>query len=200
MIVKCSEISSERPEIITCIYLGQAASSAGVSPPSRFMISSSSTLRAARKLITEPLVCVERYRTFATSRGHQPRSHNTERPASEKPHRNPQPAPATTQLKTRINRLPQNSQSKANPSNGDPEREKRLLEPYVLSQRLVKLATQGQLDEAVHMLQNSPLDASNVATWNTILLHCMMEERFKLGYKLFVDVRALVAPNEPQRT
>jgi hypothetical protein len=38
------------------------------------------------------------------------------------------------------------------------------------------------------MLQNSPLDASNVKTWNTLLLHCMTEKRFKLGYKLFTDV------------
>lgn len=39
------------------------------------------------------------------------------------------------------------------------------------------------------MLQNSPFDASNVKTWNTLLLHCMKGERFKLGYKLFTDVR-----------
>ena len=52
------------------------------------------------------------------------------------------------------------------------------------------LAKGGRLDEAVDVLQNSPLDASNVTTWNTLLLHCMMDKRFKLGHKLFTDVRA----------
>ena len=47
------------------------------------------------------------------------------------------------------------------------------------------------------MLQNSPLDASNVVTWNTLLLHCMTEKRFKLGFKLFTDVRTPPAPQLP---
>ena len=149
--------------------------------------SSSSTLRAARKLIAEPLVCLKHHRTWAASLDQQRRrGYNTERPASEKSRRQPpQPVPTKTQSKRR---LPQNSQVKADSPDGNPEGPKRLLEPYVLSKRLVSLASQGQLDEAVTKLQNSPLDASNVATWNTLLLRCMMEKRFKLGYKLFTDV------------
>ena len=92
------------------------------------------------------------------------------------------------------NRLPQYPKVKTDPSNDTPERPKRLLEPYVLSKRLGNLASQGQLDEAVDMLQNSPLDASNVKTWNTVLLHCMMKKRFKMGYKLFTDVRLPLTP------
>ena len=154
--------------------------------------SSSQTLRAARKLIAEPLACLERRRTWATSLGHQQqRSYSTKGPASDKPRRRPQPVPTTTQSNPRTNRSSSNPQF--NPSNDDPQGTKRLLEPYVLSKRLTNLADQGQLDEAVHMLQNSPLDASNVATWNTLLLHCMKEQRFKLGYKLFTDVRVPLA-------
>jgi len=93
-----------------------------------------------------------------------------------------------------------NLQTKANSSGDISERPKRLLEPYVLSKRLIDLAGRGQLDEAVDLLQNSPLDASNVPTWNTLLLHCMMEKRFKLGHKLFTDVRAPFILNRPQAT
>ena len=160
--------------------------------------SSSATFRAARKFIAEPLVCLEHRRPWAASLGQQRRSYNTERPASAEPRRRPsQPVPSTAQFRPRSNRLPQNSKVKTGPPDSAPESPKRLLEPYVLSKRLVNLASQGQLDEAVDMLQNSPLDASNVKTWNTVLLHCMMEKRFKLGFKLFTDV---CTPLTPQRS
>ena len=70
-----------------------------------------------------------------------------------------------------------------------------MLRPYILSQRLSHLVLQGKLDEAVTLLQNSPLDASNVKTWNTLLLHCMKNRRFKLGYKMFTDVSVPSALN-----
>jgi len=153
--------------------------------------SSSSTLRAARKFITEPLICFEPRRTWVTSLGHQQRrGYNTEGPASDKPRRqSSQPIPTTTQLK------PPNSKVNANLSGDDSERPKRLLEPYVLSRRLTNLTSQGRFDEAVDMLRTSPLDASNVVTWNTLMLHCMREKRFKLGYKLFTHVCAPSARN-----
>lgn len=154
--------------------------------------SSSSTLRAARKLVTEPLACLERRWTSSTSFGYQQqRSYSAKRPASGKSRRQPQSIPTTTQLKSWTNRPPSNFRTKVNPLDDNPEGTKRPLEPYVLSKRLVDLANNRQLDEAVNMLQNSPLDASNVPTWNTLLLHCMKEKRFKLGYKLFTDVRVL---------
>lgn len=159
--------------------------------------SSSSILRTARKLIAEPVACLEPRWTRTTSLGHQQqRSYNTERPASEKPRRRlPQSVPTTRQSEVRENRFPSHTRAKVKPPNENSEKTKRLLEPYVLSQRLTDLATRGRLDEAVDMLQNSPLDASNVATWNTVLLHCMVEKRFKLGYKLFIDVRAALPRN-----
>ena len=168
------------------------------SVPFMISVSSSSTLRAARKLFAEPVVCLEHRWTWTAS---QRRGYTTERPASEKPRRQPpQPVPTTTQLKPRTNPPPPKSQVKPNPSNGNQERPKWLLLPHVLSKRLTNLASQGQLDQAVDMLQSSPLDASNVATWNTLLLHCMMENRFKLGYKLFTDVRTpSPPPKRPRR-
>lgn len=185
--------------MITCTYLVELLLPLGVSFPFRFMIpvSSASTLRAARKLIAEPLVCLEHRRTWAASLGQQQRrSYSADKSTPEKPRRQPpQSIPATAQLEPRKNRFPRNSQVKTDPSSDSPEKPKRLLDPYVLSQRLTKMASQGQLDEAVDMLQNSPLDASNVVTWNTLLLRCMTEKRFKLGYKLFTDVRAPLVPN-----
>lgn len=73
-------------------------------------------------------------------------------------------------------------------TNAGDDRPIRLLQPHVLTQRLTKLATEGKLDEAVHMLQNAPKDASNVITWNTLIWHCLKAYRFKMGYKLYVDV------------
>jgi len=152
---------------------------------------SSSTLRIARKLTTEPIACIERRWTLAAPLGHQPqRSYSTNRPVSEKPRRRPQPVPGATRPNHRTNRVSSNPQVKGNSSGDILERPKRPLEPYVLSKRLTDLAERGRLDEAVDLLQNSPLDASNVPTWNTLLLRCMMEKRFKLGHKLFIDVRA----------
>ena len=152
--------------------------------------SSSSTLRTARKLVAEPLICLERHRTLVVSLNQQQRrDYYRERSTPENPPRQPQPVPTTTRLGTRKNRSFPNPQSKVGSSDGKPEREKRFLEPYTLSQRLIRLASQDRLDDAVNMLQNSPLDASNVTTWNTILLQCMMKERFKLGFKSFTDVR-----------
>jgi len=151
---------------------------------------SSSTLRAARKLAVEPIACLEHGWTRAASPSRQPqRSYNTERPTFGKPRRRPQPVPTATQPNPRTNRFSPNPKVKASPSSGDSEEPKRLLEPYVLSKRLTDMAERGQLDEAVHLLQNSPLDASNVPTWNTLLLQCVMQKRFKLGHKLFTDVR-----------
>lgn len=158
--------------------------------------SSSPTLRATRKLIAQPFACLEHRQTWAASLvQEQKRGYNTDRPASEKPRRQPPESfPTAARLKPLPDRLPRKYQVKAAPSDRDPEGPKRPLEPYVLSKRLTKLASQGKLDEAVDMLQNLPLDASNVATWNTVLLHCMTREQFKLGYKLFTDVRIPLAP------
>ena len=163
-----------------------------------FMISaSSSTLRIAQKLIPEPIACLGHRWTWTALPGRQPqRSYSIKGPVSERPRRrHPQPVPTATQPNPRTNRFSSNPQVKANSSSDVSERPKRRLEPYVLSKRIIDLAGRGRLDEAVDLLQNSPLDASNVPTWNTLLLHCMMEKRFKLGHKLFTDVCHLFVPN-----
>lgn len=64
----------------------------------------------------------------------------------------------------------------------------RLLEPHVLSARLRKLCDANQIDAAVSMLKNAPLDAQNTPVWNTCIWECMKAKRFKLGYQLFIDV------------
>jgi len=69
----------------------------------------------------------------------------------------------------------------------------------VLSKRLTNLILQGQLNQAVTMLRNSPADASNASTWNTLFLHCMMTKRFKLGYGMYTCVRVPPAPKRLRR-
>ncbi|KAJ3769509.1 pentatricopeptide repeat-containing protein [Lentinula raphanica] len=64
-----------------------------------------------------------------------------------------------------------------------------LLEPHILSARLKKLCDGGQIDTAVAMLKNSPLDAQNVPVWNTLIWECLKAERFRLAYELYTDMK-----------
>jgi hypothetical protein len=77
------------------------------------------------------------------------------------------------------------------PSRQEAKSEVRLLEPYVLSARLKKCCDAGNLDEAVAMLKNAPLDAQNTPVWNTLIWECLKVKRFQLGYQLFIDVMSL---------
>lgn len=153
--------------------------------------SSSSTLRAVRTLAVEPLVSFKHHRLWAVSVSQ--RSYHTETPASEQqPRRPPKPVPAKSKLGPRTGRPLSGSQVKIKVKPGTP---KKLLKPYDLSQRLTRLASEGQIDKAIDYLQSLPSDASNVKTWNTLLRLCMMEKRFKLGYTLFTHVRIPFALN-----
>lgn len=153
--------------------------------------SSSTTLKAARKHIVKSLICLEHHRAWAASLGRkQQRTYVTKTSGSEQQRGQPfQPVPTATQTGPRTDRSSSNPRVKPKSPGGNPESQ-RMLRPYVLSRRLTGLASRGQLDEAIVMLQNSPSDASNVKTWNTLLWLCMKNQRFKLGYKLFSDVRA----------
>ncbi|KAF8631677.1 hypothetical protein AX15_002263 [Amanita polypyramis BW_CC] len=65
----------------------------------------------------------------------------------------------------------------------------KLLEPHVLSSRLKKLCNANQLDAAVSMLKNAPLDAQNAPVWNTLIWEAMKARRFKVAYQLYVDMK-----------
>lgn len=71
-------------------------------------------------------------------------------------------------------------------------RPKRLLEPHVLSKRLRKLCDEGNLDQAVDMLKNAPLDAQAVPVWNTLIWEALKGQRWNLSYKLFTDVSSSI--------
>ena len=77
------------------------------------------------------------------------------------------------------------------PSNESPKANIRLLEPHVLSGRLKNLCDSNKVDDAVHMLKNTPLDAQNTQVWNTLIWEALKVKRFKLGYQLFIDVSIL---------
>jgi hypothetical protein len=68
------------------------------------------------------------------------------------------------------------------------EKDKRMLRPHVLSERLKKLCSEGKVDDAVALLKKMPLDAQNTPVWNTLIWECMKVERYALAYRLFVDV------------
>lgn len=69
------------------------------------------------------------------------------------------------------------------------EDEKRLLRPAVLSERIQRLCRQGNIDDAVLMLKNAPLDAQNTIVWNTMMSEALKVKRFKLAYQTYIDVR-----------
>ena len=74
------------------------------------------------------------------------------------------------------------------PSNEVSKANMRLLEPHVLSKRLKNLCDSNKIDDAVHMLKNTPLDAQNTQVWNTLMWEALKAKRFKLSYQLFIDV------------
>ncbi|KAI0921262.1 hypothetical protein AcV7_003496 [Taiwanofungus camphoratus] len=74
--------------------------------------------------------------------------------------------------------------------------EKRLLHPHVLSARLIKICDDDQLNTAIDTLKNLPLDAQNVAVWNTLIRETLKAKRYQLAYQLYVDMkRRGFAPN-----
>ncbi|KIY49196.1 hypothetical protein FISHEDRAFT_72544 [Fistulina hepatica ATCC 64428] len=73
--------------------------------------------------------------------------------------------------------------------NTEDGKQKKHLDPYVLTNRLKKLCDKGKLDEAVNMLKNAPRDAQNTVVWNSLIWECMKAARYSLGYKLFTDMK-----------
>jgi len=62
------------------------------------------------------------------------------------------------------------------------------LRAYDLTQRLVKLCEEGELNEAIEQLKEMPHDAQDVACWNTIMKHALKDGRYKQAYQLFIEV------------
>ncbi|KAF5393610.1 hypothetical protein D9757_000025 [Collybiopsis confluens] len=94
------------------------------------------------------------------------------------------------QLCTHSRRLTTNVRFRS--KNYNPSKEstpKTLLEPHILSSRLIKLCNERQIDKAVDMLKNSPLDAQNVPVWNTLIWECLKGKRFRLAYELYIDMK-----------
>ena len=85
----------------------------------------------------------------------------------------------------------QNGRRQQQTSKSSSTEQLKLLGPHVLSQRLKKLCDANQIDAAVSMLKNSPLDAQNTPVWNTLIWEAMKVKRFKLAYSLYVDVSFL---------
>ena len=65
------------------------------------------------------------------------------------------------------------------------------LKPYDLSQRLRALIEKDDYKGAVDLLKNMPLDAQTVSVWNTVIKAAFEEEKYKLAYSLYADVRSL---------
>ncbi|KIM29425.1 hypothetical protein M408DRAFT_328697 [Serendipita vermifera MAFF 305830] len=70
------------------------------------------------------------------------------------------------------------------------------LKPYEVAARADVLVQENKLDHAITMVENLPLDAVNVVVWNTLISAAIKEERYKLAFELYYDMkRRHVQPN-----
>jgi len=74
------------------------------------------------------------------------------------------------------------------PGEATPKSQLRLLQPHVLSSRLKRLSDNGKLNDAIVMLENTPLDAQNTQVWNTMIWETFKANRCSLAYQLYIDV------------
>ena len=126
----------------------------------------------------------------------QPRS--VAGPKSPRPRPPSRPRPSTAGTRTSATdsvrpakpsaapRPPRSSAGEA-PSHGN--RKRSLLQPYELSRRLITLCESGDVDLAVTTLKRAPRNAQNIKVWNTLVQQCMDAKKYKLAYKVFIDVR-----------
>ncbi|KAI0375704.1 hypothetical protein BV20DRAFT_984638 [Pilatotrama ljubarskyi] len=73
--------------------------------------------------------------------------------------------------------------------NAGQQRPKRLLKPYEVSGRIIKMCSEGKLEEAYEYLQNLPLDAQNTAVWNTLIQQAGEAKRFRMGYLIYIEMK-----------
>ncbi|KAI0322443.1 hypothetical protein OF83DRAFT_1049291 [Amylostereum chailletii] len=84
---------------------------------------------------------------------------------------------------------PPESQRHAPSTRGNISQPPRLLMPFELSRRITSLCNKDNVDGAVELLQNSPLDAQNIKVWNTLIQQCFEAKRYKLAFRLFTDLK-----------
>jgi hypothetical protein len=125
-------------------------------------------------------------------------SDSEKRPRSVAGPKSPRSRPSTARTRTAATdsvrsakfsaapRPPRSSAEEA-PSHGN--RKRSLLQPYELSRRLITLCESGDVDLAVTTLQRAPRNAQNIKVWNTLVQKCMDAKKYKLAYKVFIDVR-----------
>lgn len=67
--------------------------------------------------------------------------------------------------------------------------------PYDLSQRMIDVASRGEIDRAIDIVKHSALDSQSTTVWNTLLKQILLAERFKLSYEIFTDVSKFFVVN-----
>ncbi|KAF9431502.1 hypothetical protein BGZ76_000227 [Entomortierella beljakovae] len=83
-----------------------------------------------------------------------------------------------TSSRTWSNRLFSTSTILANDSNPNPPKKRVFIpkDPYILSEKIVKLSEQGKLDEAMEIVKSTPKRLQSEAVWNLLI-----QEKSKLG-------------------
>lgn len=92
-------------------------------------------------------------------------------------------------------RTPDAADTTKRPQNGQHlSKPRHFLQPFQLSKRLITLCERGDTDLAFHMLQRAPKNAQNIKVWNTLIQQCLDAEKYKLAFRVFIDVRAYISP------
>ncbi|KAI0268192.1 hypothetical protein BC834DRAFT_968402 [Gloeopeniophorella convolvens] len=63
------------------------------------------------------------------------------------------------------------------------------LQPYELSQRLIRTCQRGDAELAWTMLQRAPRNAQNIKVWNTLIQQCMEAKKYRLAFQVFTDLK-----------
>ncbi|KAI0304021.1 hypothetical protein BC826DRAFT_965446 [Russula brevipes] len=101
----------------------------------------------------------------------------------------PPPPPVTTRPSPPPKAPSTSARPRRSRRKGKKEIEGPLLQPYQLSNRLIALCEQGDVDLAFKTLQRAPQNAQNIKVWNTLIKRFMIAKKFKLAYNVFTDLK-----------
>lgn len=65
--------------------------------------------------------------------------------------------------------------------------------PYDLSQKMIEVASRGEIERAIDIVKHSALDSQSTTVWNTLLKQILLAERYRLSYDTFTDVSKLAS-------
>jgi hypothetical protein len=66
--------------------------------------------------------------------------------------------------------------------------------PYDNAVKAATIASRGDLENALEMIKNSPIESQSTKVWNTLIKQAVVAERFKMSYNIFIEARIASRP------